>query len=104
MDEGVNVGSVWRDLNQQIYLGGDDFVERIKSKLHDGSDLSEVPKAQWKPSGKSLDEYEQEIGDRSEAMARAYLDGGYRMNEIARHFGVHYATVSRAVKKREGNV
>lgn len=32
-------------------------------------------------------------------MARAYRSGGYRMKEIADHFGVYYMTVSRAVGK-----
>jgi hypothetical protein len=30
-------------------------------------------------------------------MARAYLSGQHTLDEIARYFGVHYATVSRAV-------
>jgi len=37
-------------------------------------------------------EYANEFTDQSEAMAYAYLDGGYRMNKIAKQFGVHYAT------------
>jgi len=37
-------------------------------------------------------------------MAEAYLEGGYKMDKIAEHFSVHYATVSRAVKKWERNV
>ena len=36
-----------------------------------------------------------------EAMARAFLAGNYTMQEIAAHFGVHYSTVSRAVRKLE---
>ncbi|MBT4811658.1 MAG: addiction module toxin RelE, partial [Thiotrichales bacterium] len=35
------------------------------------------------------------------AMAKAYLSGGYTMKEIGDHFGVHYMTVSRAVRKFE---
>ena len=31
-------------------------------------------------------------------MARAFLTGVYTMQEIAEHFGVHYSTVSRAVR------
>lgn len=31
-------------------------------------------------------------------MAEAYLSGNFTMKEIGRHFGVHYSTVSRAVK------
>lgn len=34
-------------------------------------------------------------------MARAFATGVYSMQEIADHFGVHYATVSRAVRRLE---
>ena len=34
-------------------------------------------------------------------MAQAYLSGAYTMQEIAEHFHVHYATVSRAVRRIE---
>ncbi|MFB1512016.1 MAG: helix-turn-helix domain-containing protein [Thiocapsa sp. C3-sup] len=38
---------------------------------------------------------------RHEAMARAFSSGAYTMQEIAEHFGVHYSTVSRAVRRFE---
>ncbi len=34
-----------------------------------------------------------------EAMARAFQTGVYTMREIADFFGVHYSTVSRAVRR-----
>ncbi|MCC7182006.1 MAG: helix-turn-helix domain-containing protein [Rhodocyclaceae bacterium] len=34
-------------------------------------------------------------------MAQAYLSGQYSMAAIARHFGVHYSTVSRLVRAFE---
>jgi transposase-like protein len=40
-------------------------------------------------------------GDPRTGMALAYLTGDYAMKAIAREFGVHYATVSRAVKAYE---
>ncbi len=33
------------------------------------------------------------------AMAAAYASGDYIMQDIAEHFGAHYATVSRAAKR-----
>ena len=36
------------------------------------------------------------------AQAFAYASGVYSLAAIARHFGVHYSTVSRAVKQAEG--
>jgi IS30 family transposase len=34
-------------------------------------------------------------------LALAYLSGQYSLAEIARHFGVHYSTVSRVVNRHE---
>jgi hypothetical protein len=39
--------------------------------------------------------------DRDQVIAHAYLSGAYTMAEIGGHFGVHYMTVSRAVRKFE---
>jgi putative transposase len=49
----------------------------------------------------SLDEYAMRHPERDVAMAEAYRAGAYTMAEIARHFAVHYMTVSRAVRKYE---
>lgn len=44
--------------------------------------------------------YREEHGDNSRlGMALAYLSGDSSMKAIADEFGVHYATVSRAVKE-----
>jgi len=98
---GMKDGCLWDGLNQQVYLGGDAFVDEVKSLVNISNDLSEIPRVQWKSSGKGLDDYEGEGQYRNDAMARAFLEGEFRMNEIAAHFGVHYSTVSRAVKKME---
>jgi len=37
--------------------------------------------------------------DRAAAMARAHLEGGWSLAEVARAFGVHYSTVSRAARR-----
>lgn len=39
--------------------------------------------------------------DAKEGMAMAYQTGDYSMKQIAHEFGVHYATVSRAIKKMD---
>ena len=43
------------------------------------------------------------LTNRNEAMATAYQSGAYTMAEIADYFGVHYMTVSRAVRSCEAN-
>jgi len=40
-------------------------------------------------------------GAGSEGMAQAYRSGHYTLKQVGAHFGVSYATVSRAVKQME---
>ena len=40
-------------------------------------------------------------GSRDESVYRAYTDYGYTLKEIAEYLGVHYATVSRALRRVE---
>jgi len=99
-----NGRSIWDELSRQVYLGSEAFVEQMLAAHGGREGFDEVPGVQWKVPEKSLSAYARDYESKHEGMARAYLEGGYRMNEIAKCFGVHYATVSRAVKKMEGNV
>ena len=96
---GRGAAPVWDGLRSQIYLGGEAFAAALKARAGDG-DLAEVPRAQ-RTAPPPLESFTTEAGDRRDAMARAYLSGGYTMQAIATHFGVHYATVSRAVRAYE---
>jgi hypothetical protein len=87
-------------LRQQVFLGSDEFVEQMQALLPDGERLDEVPRLQRRASAKPLAWYESEH-ERDAAMALAYTSGDHTMKRIAAHFGVHYATVSRAVRRFE---
>jgi putative transposase len=63
--------------------------------------LREVSKAQRRSVALNLPVYRGRYPDRAEAMARAYFPGAYTVAKIGAHFGVHYMTVSRAVKAFE---
>jgi DNA-binding MarR family transcriptional regulator len=39
---------------------------------------------------------------KDQAMYESYLQYGYTLKDIAEYIGVHYSTVSRAIKKIEG--
>ncbi len=99
--EGVSGRRVWDDLRYQVFLGGDDFVARFAEAVKPGDDLREVPRAQRRPFVLSLAEFERKHETRKQAMVAAYLSGAYTLQEVGDHFGVHYATVSRAVKAHE---
>ncbi len=95
--EGRKVSSPLKDARHQLLLGDDAFVERHRTKTKP-EELREVSKAHRRSLALSLEEYQQRYGRQQEAMARAYLSGAYTMREIGEYFGVHYMTVSRAVR------
>jgi len=99
---GVSLPSVWDNLQGQIYLGSDAFIERIQSNLSPDQSLDEIPRKQRRPMAKPLTLYRAEFADAPQTgMALAYLAGDYAMKVIADAFDVHYTTVSRAVRAYE---
>ena len=94
--EGTRLPSIWTQLQGQIYLGSESFVHKMQALIDQKPSLDEIPKAQRRAITQPLSEFEKNF-ERNEGMARAYLSGQHTMAAIARHFGVHYATVSRAV-------
>lgn len=85
----------WQHLRGQIYLGDEEFARR---QPRPAEDLKEVPRVQRQPAKPALEEIFREP---ERAIARAYREHGYRMSEIANFLGVHYATVSRRLRKLE---
>ena len=69
--------------------------------ITDRSAVAEIPRTQRRPLAKPLECYRDTIADPKAAMAAAYATGDYTMQGIATCFRVHYATVSRTVKKHK---
>lgn len=86
----------WEKLTGQIYLGSESFVE--KHGVGDPT-LKEIPRAQLTAARPSLARIFEKRGHK--AVWVAYQEHGYRMREIAEHLGVHYATVSRRLKRAQ---
>jgi hypothetical protein len=104
--EGTNEESPWQNLKGQIFLGAEEFIDRLSSLLSDKEELKEIPKEQRYAGRPSLSELFRDgnakpLRVRDEAVCAAYIQYGYRMKEIAEYLGVHYATVSRAVTRAE---
>jgi len=85
-------------------LGAEAFVKRMQVLVSDRSAMTEIPHTQRRPLAKPLECYRDTIADSKAAMVAAYATGDYAMQEIATCFRVHYATVSRAVKKHEASM
>jgi REP element-mobilizing transposase RayT len=96
---GVGQPPLWDKLRGQIYLGDDAFLEKMSALSNDT--LKEIPLAQRRPMARDLRMYTQETANRHEAMAQAFATGAFTLRAIADAFGVHYATVSRAVRKEK---
>ncbi|WP_338114244.1 helix-turn-helix domain-containing protein, partial [Thiorhodococcus mannitoliphagus] len=102
--EGIAQPSVWDGLRHQVFLGSEAFVQRHCVPSMPAERLREIPRAQRRPLATPLAEFARRYPVRAEAMARAYQSGVYSMREIADDFGVHYSTVSRAVRRFENEL
>ena len=101
VQQGKGQPSPWQSLKNQIYLGDEDFVLDVQCKLDPEQSLKDIPKKQKQAPIRSLDYFDQPERTRNENMAQAYLSGHYTLDQVGQHFGVSYATVSRAVKQAE---
>jgi len=108
--EGSKEDSPWKDLKGQILLGTGEFVGELRDILKRKEKVEEIPRVQRHAARPSLAEIfrkeKREPGaGRDEVIYAAYVQYGYTLKEIAEHLGVHYATISRAIKRvEEGSV
>lgn len=100
--DGAGRPSPWGALRHQTILGDEAFAQQFEDPKRLEA-LSEVPKSQRRALAPSLEQLRARY-PRNEAMARAYLSGAYNMKAIGEFFGVHYMTVSRAVRAFEGEI
>lgn len=98
--EGINHGSIWAELRQQIYLGDEKFVERMQKKAEMQGDELSIPRAQRRAPAPSLATIAGKHHSRNDAIVAAYATGAYSYREIAEYFSLHLATVGRVVRRR----
>lgn len=99
--DGQTQPSIWHGLRNQIYLGDEQFVARMQSQIKDEKSLDEIPKVQIRMCRLSLEDFARQHGNQRSAMAATFSSGAHTMKAIAAYFGVHYSTVSRAVRGAE---
>jgi putative transposase len=100
--EGINRRSPWGELQGQVLLGEEGFVEKFKELLEDKKQVKEIPRPQRYVSRPSLDKIFSRQGgkvQRDERITTAHASYGYTLKEIADHLGIHYTTVSKVMAK-----
>ena len=102
VSEGIRADSPWQNLKGQVFLGDDRFVQQMQAKIESRqrNDV-QIPAAQRRPRSLSLPIIERSAPDRNVAIVTAYATGAYSYQEIATHFGIHFTTVGRIVRRGE---
>ena len=101
---GIKTDSPLKLLNGQLFLGQENFIDKIKHLLRGKEKLKEITREQRYVARPPLNEIllHQDKKLKNQAIYQAYLKYGYTLKEIAEYIGVHYTTVSRVIKRIEG--
>lgn len=99
VSEGINANSPWSNLKGQVFLGDDQFVERMQAHIQPNNDVVQIPLAQRRRAPPSLAVIERQAADRNAAMIAAHATGGYSYQQIADYFGVYFTTVGKVVRE-----
>ena len=91
--------SIWKDLKGQIYLGDDNFVEQMRSKLGQWDEDVNIPRVKQRGASPKLSTIRRQHKDRDEAIRLAHETGAYSYQQIAQEFGLHFTTVGRVVRQ-----
>lgn len=100
---GLKKESPWKEVRGQLYLGDESFIDKIKKLIRGKETLKEIPRMQryiTKPLLEDILKYKDKK-PRDNAVFEAHIRYGYTLKDVAEHLGVHYATISRAVKRVE---
>jgi hypothetical protein len=96
--DGIKADSPWLNLKSQVFLGDEQFVTRMQTKIQSGKDDVQIPIAQRRPKPPALAQIEMRSPNRDAAIIAAYATGGYSYQQLADYFGVHFTTIGRVVR------
>lgn len=100
---GIGLQSPWEELQGQILLGEETFLDSHRDLLHDKQPVKEIPRTQRYLNRPKLSNLFLKIKgknkvERNKQIHQAHIQHGYSLKEIADHLGIHYTTVSKVVK------
>src|SRR6266508_1254940 len=92
VSEGIQMGSPRDDLQGQILLGEEGFIDKFKDHLTDKEKIKEIPRAQRFVSRPSLFKSfsaSEKTSTRNKHISTAHIKYGYTLKEIADHLDIH---------------
>ena len=101
---GIKAESPLKAVKGQLFLGQENFIDKLKHLIQGKEKLKEIPRKQRYVIRLPLNiilEYKDKKS-KNQAMHEACLQYGYTLKEIAEYIGVHYTTVSKVIKRIEG--
>ena len=102
---GIGQNSPWTQLQSQLFLGKETFIDTLKDAIPEKTTVREIPKQQRYAKRPPLEEIfsgGRSKKKRDEAIVAAHLTSGYEQKEIAAFLGIHYTTVSRILSASRG--
>lgn len=96
--------SPWQELQGQILLGDEKFIEEFKDISSGKQQIKEIPRKQRYIGRSTLQDLFGEIkgkNARNRQIYTAHVKFGYTLKEIADCLQIHYTTVSKVIQRRE---
>jgi REP element-mobilizing transposase RayT len=101
VSEGKCQPSPWSMLKNQVYLGDDEFVEKLNLLIDKNKVLDEVPSSQRRIVAKPISFYENKANSRNGAIISAYKSGEYSLKVIGEYFDLHYLKISGIINNHK---
>lgn len=101
---GIGGKDIWKDVQGQILLGEDGFVDALLDYVKGYKEILEIPKSQRYIDRPKLSDIfgKKHLSDRkrrNSCITEAIEKYGYSQREIARYLGMHYASISRLARR-----
>ncbi|HHO74839.1 MAG TPA: transposase [Deltaproteobacteria bacterium] len=104
MERVKNDESIWGHLKGRFILGGSSFIDGIRGMIEERKETHEVVRNERLVGRPELSrifhrmQKSDDIAQRNRLIHEAHIRYGYTLSEIGKHLGIHYSTVSKAVK------
>jgi len=86
-----------------LFLGQENFIDKIKHLISGKEKLKEITRKQRYVTRLPLNEIfkYKDKKSKNQAIYKAHQQYGYTLKDIAEYIGVHYTTVSKVIKRIE---